>query len=36
MLQKFTRQLFSTVKKTCLYDILVENKGKMVDFAGTI
>ena len=33
MLQRFTRT-FSTVKKTCLYDTLVESKGKMVEFAG--
>jgi len=35
MLQRFTRT-FSTVKKTCLYDTLVESKGKMVDFAGIL
>lgn len=33
MLQRFAG-LFSTAKKTCLYDTLVENKGKIVDFAG--
>lgn len=35
MLQRFTRT-FSTVKKTCLYDTLVESKGKIVEFAGIL
>lgn len=33
MIQRFARY-FSTGKKTCLFDTLVENKGKMVEFAG--
>ncbi len=33
MLQRFAR-CFSTGKKTCLYDTLVESKGRMVEFAG--
>lgn len=35
MLQRAVRHCFSTPKKTCLYDVLVESKGKIVDFAGT-
>lgn len=27
---------FSTAKNTCLLDIMVANKGKIVDFAGNI
>lgn len=35
MFQRFVR-CFSTGKKTCLYDTLVDSKGKMVEFAGNI
>lgn len=34
MLQRVVRSCFSSSKKTCLYDVLVESKGKIVDFAG--
>ena len=27
---------FSTTKNTCLLDIMISNKGKIVDFAGTL
>lgn len=33
MLNRFNR-CFSTVKKTCLHDLMLSHKGKIVDFAG--
>ncbi len=34
MINRFNR-CFSTVKKTCLHDLMLSHKGKIVDFAGT-
>lgn len=33
MLNRFNR-CFSTAKKTCLHDLMLSHKGKIVDFAG--
>lgn len=29
------QNLFTTIKRTALYDLHIENKGKMVEFAGS-